>query len=67
MAQRIILVRETVDHTPLLVVWIIVIVLIAVIGLLIKDPPERINHSFNENNQKTQYITIGGTSQTKTS
>jgi Mn2+/Fe2+ NRAMP family transporter len=67
MAQRVIIVRETVDHLPLLLVWVIVIVIIAVVGLLSKDPPERINHSFHENNQKTQYITIGGASQTKTS
>jgi len=63
----VIVVRETVDHLPLLAVWIITIFLIAVIGALSQSPPERINHSFNENNQKVQYITIGGTSQTKTS
>lgn len=64
--MKILLVQQTHDPFPLLGVWIIVIVLIAAIGALTQSPPERPNHSFNENNQKVQYITIGGTSTTKT-
>jgi len=65
--MAVIVVRESVDKLPLLAAWILIILLIAIIGALSQNPPERINHSFNENNQKVQYITIGGTSQTKTS
>jgi len=55
------------DPIPLLMVWIIVIVLIAVIGALRQSPPERPYHSFKHDESKIQYITIGGASQTKTS
>jgi len=61
------IVVEHVHHysfTPLCV-WIVVITIIAVIGLLRESPPERPYQSFHENNQKVQYITIGGTSSTK--
>lgn len=64
--MTILLIQQTHNPLPLLGVWIIVIVLIAAIGALTQSPPERPNHSFNENNQKVQYITIGGTSTTKT-
>jgi hypothetical protein len=52
------------DSMPLLSVWIIVIVIVAVIGLLAQTPPERTHQSFVDNNSKTQYITIGGESKT---
>jgi hypothetical protein len=51
---------------PLLGVWILVIILVAVIGALQQTPPERPYQSFAETRLKTQYITIGGTSTTKT-
>jgi len=60
-------VRVVHDATPLLMVWIIVIVLVAVIGALMQSPPERPYHSFKHDESKIQYITIGGASQTKTS
>lgn len=65
--MKYLLIQQSSDPFPLLGVWIIVIVLVAAIGALTQSPPERPNHSFNENNQKVQYITIGGTSTTKTS
>jgi len=65
--MKILVYQPTPDPFPLLGVWIIVVVLVAVIGALIQSPPERPYQSFNENNQKVQYITIGGASQTKTS
>jgi len=65
--MKILLIQQSPDPFPLLGVWIIVIVLVAAIGALTQSPPERPNQSFNENNQKVQYITIGGTSTTKTS
>jgi len=55
------------DPIPLLMVWIIVIVLIAVIGALRQSPPERPYQSFTEDHSKIQYITIGGASTTKVS
>lgn len=64
--MAVVVIREQVSQLSLLGCWILVIILVAVIGALSKSPPERINHSFNENNQKVQYITIGGASQTKT-
>ncbi len=45
----------------------IVVLLVAIIGFLSYTPAERPYHSFIENNQKTQYITIGGESKTNTS
>lgn len=51
---------------PLLGVWIIVILIVYVVGALSQNPAVSSNHSYNENNQKVQYITIGGTSQSKT-
>jgi len=51
---------------PLLGVWIIVILIVYVVGALSQSPVVSSNHSYNENNQKVQYITIGGTSQSKT-
>lgn len=54
------------DPTPLLFWWIIVVVLVAVIGYISQEPPVRSDQSYIANNQKTQYITIGGASQTKT-
>lgn len=65
--MKVFLIQQSSDPFPLLGVWIIVIVLVAAIGALTQSPPERPNHSFNENNQKVQYITIGGTSTSKTS
>jgi len=65
--MKIILLQQSHNPLPLLGVWILVILLVAVIGALTQSPPERPHHSFNENNQKVQYITIGGASQTKTS
>ncbi|CAA64250.1 hypothetical protein [Leek white stripe virus] len=53
----VIVVRES--SFPLLAVWIIVIVLVAVIGALLQTPPETINQVFNEDHHKTQYINIG--------
>lgn len=47
--------------------FIVVLMLITIIGLLSRSSPERIDHSFISNNQKTQYITIGGASTTKSS
>nr|UHS72266.1 MAG: hypothetical protein 3 [Betanecrovirus sp.] len=55
------------DPFPLLGVWILVIIIIAVIGLLNQSPPERPYQSFNEDNSKIQYITIGGATTTKVS
>jgi len=55
------------DPFPLLGVWIIVIIIVAVIGLLNQSPPERPYQSFNEDNSKIQYITIGGATTTKVS
>jgi len=55
------------DPFPLLGVWIIVIIIVAVIGLLNQSPPERPYQSFNEDNSKIQYITIGGETTTKVS
>ncbi len=65
--MKIFVLQREPDPFPLLGVWIVVIVLVAVIGALTQSPPERPNQSFNENNQKVQYITIGGTSSSKTS
>lgn len=65
--MKVFLVQQSPDPFPLLGMWIIVIVLVAAIGALTQNPPERPNHSFNENNQKVQYITIGGASTSKTS
>lgn len=65
--MKIFLVQQPSDPFPLLAVWIIVIVLIAVIGALIQTPPDRLDQSYHANNQKVQYITIGGGTQTKTS
>lgn len=53
------------DPFPILGVWIIVIIIIAVIGLLVQSPPERPYHSFTSDQSKVQYITIGGESKTK--
>nr|UHS72103.1 MAG: hypothetical protein 4 [Betanecrovirus sp.] len=64
--MKYILVREE-EQVNLLGIWILVIIIVAVIGLLSKEPPERINHSFHHQQLKTQYITIGGTSTTKVS
>lgn len=61
------LVKTHDDHFPLIGLWIIVIILVAVIGALSQTPPERTDHSSYANNSKVQYITIGGASQTKTS
>lgn len=55
------------DPFPLLGWWILVIIIVAVIGLLNQSPPERPYQSFNEDNSKIQYITIGGASTTKVS
>lgn len=55
------------DPFPLLGVWIIVIIIIAVIGLLNQSPPERPYQTFKEDNSKIQYITIGGATTTKVS
>lgn len=65
--MKVLLIQQSPNPLPLLGVWIIVIVLVAAIGALTQSPPERPNQSFNENNQKVQYITIGGTSTSKTS
>nr|CBA34976.1 7K protein B, p7b [Beet black scorch virus]CBA34990.1 7K protein B, p7b [Beet black scorch virus] len=48
-------------------VWAFVVAIVCIIGLLSYTPPERLNHSYHENNQKTQYITIGGASTSKVS
>nr|ABO18580.1 p7b [Beet black scorch virus] len=48
-------------------VWALVVAIVCIIGLLSYTPPERLNHSYHENNQKTQYITIGGASTSKVS
>ncbi len=61
-----IVVREK-ESFPLLGLWIIVIIIVAVIGLLSQEPPERPYHSFHHQQLKTQYITIGGASTTKVS
>lgn len=55
------------DPFPLLGVWILVIIIIAVIGALHQSPPERPYQSFHEDNHKIQYITIGGSTTTKVS
>nr|UOF93436.1 ORF4 [Tobacco necrosis virus D] len=55
------------DPFPLLGVWIIVIIIVAVIGLLNQSPPERSYQTFKEDNSKIQYITIGGSTTTKVS
>nr|P27212.1 RecName: Full=Uncharacterized protein p6 [Tobacco necrosis virus D]UOF92978.1 ORF4 [Tobacco necrosis virus D]BAA00789.1 7K protein [Tobacco necrosis virus D] len=55
------------DPFPLLGVWIIVIIIVAVIGLLNQSPPERPYQTFKEDNSKIQYITIGGSTTTKVS
>lgn len=55
------------DPFPLLGVWIIVIIIIAVVGALHQSPPERPYQSFKEDNSKIQYITIGGATTTKVS
>jgi len=64
--MRYIIVKQD-DSFPLLGIWIIVIILVAVIGLLSQDPPERFNQSFKEDNSTIQYITIGGATTTKVS
>lgn len=64
---KYILIQTNSDPMPLLGVWIIVIVLVAVIGALMQRPPERSDQSIHENNSKVQYITIGGGSQQKSS
>lgn len=64
--MRYIIVQQN-DSFPLLGVWIIVIIIIAVIGLLNQSPPERPYQSFNEDHSKIQYITIGGATTTKVS
>lgn len=63
--MKVILLQSKSDPFPLLGVWILVILLVAVLGALFQSPPERPYHTFNENNQKVQYITIGGASQEK--
>lgn len=50
--------------TPLAVVWIVVIVLVAVIGALLQSPPETYYHYVSNDSSKLQYITIGGESKT---
>nr|UHS72163.1 MAG: hypothetical protein 4 [Betanecrovirus sp.] len=55
------------DQVPLLGIWIITIIIIAVVGMLYQSPPERPYQSFNEDNSKIQYITIGGSTTTKVS
>jgi hypothetical protein len=61
-----VVIQHVYSPLPLLMVWIVVIILVAAIGALTQNPPERPNQSFNENNQKVQYITIGGASSSKT-
>jgi hypothetical protein len=51
------------QHFPLLGWWVLIIVLIAVIGALSKDPPESLNQTFTHDHSKVQYITIGGAQQ----
>lgn len=53
-------IHHSYDPIPLLMMWIIVIVIVAVVGTLSISPPERSYQSFNEDNSKIQYITIGG-------
>jgi len=60
MSGNFVHIHHTYDPVPLLFMWIIVILLIAVIGALSSNPPERINQSFKEDHSKIQYITIGG-------
>ncbi len=63
---KYIVVKEPKDPDQLLI-FTIVVLLVAVIGFMTYTPPERPYHSFIENNQKTQYITIGGESKTTVS
>lgn len=55
------------NHIPLIGIWIVVIIIIAVIGLLNQHPPESLHQAFTTDNSKLQYITIGGSSTTKVS
>lgn len=47
-------------------IWSFILILCTLIGLLSSGPPESINHTFIENKQKTQFITIGATSTSST-
>jgi hypothetical protein len=48
------------ENPSLLGVWIFIIVLIALIGALMRKPPETLYQRFDYDSSKVQYITIGG-------
>jgi hypothetical protein len=58
--MTIVHVHHSYDPLPLIGMWIVVIIIIGIIGALSMNPPERHYQSFNEDNSKIQYITIGG-------
>jgi len=61
--RGVLLVAEQ-DPLPLLAVWILVVIIVAVVGALSQTPPERPYQSFICDSSKVQYITIGGESKT---
>jgi hypothetical protein len=56
--ERIYIVRDSSGENTFLI-FTFVIMLISLIHLLSRDPPEQYNHSLFNDNSKLQYITIG--------
>lgn len=55
---RIYLVEDN-NGTGTFLVFTFVILLVSLIHLLSRDPPEQYHHTFTHDNSKLQYITIG--------
>lgn len=56
--ERVLIVRDSGDVNTFLI-FTFVIILVSLIHLLSRDPPEQYNHSLFNDNSKLQYITIG--------